>query len=72
MGGRGSKSGVPKIGDQVFIEPGVKMFGKIVVGNNVAIGANAVVTKNLPDNVVALGVPAKIISHKGSQDYIIY
>ncbi len=72
IGGRGKKTGVPKIGDRVFIAPGAKIFGAITIGNDVAIGANAVVTKNLPDNAVAVGVPAKIISYKGSQDFIFY
>ena len=71
-GGRGDKSGVPKVGDRVFIGPGAKIFGPIVIGNDVAIGANAVVTKDLPDNAVAVGIHAQIISYKGSQDYIFY
>ncbi len=70
IGGRGEKMGVPTIGDRVFISPGAKIFGAITIGNDVIIGANAVVNKSLPDNAVAAGVPAKIISHKGSQDYI--
>lgn len=71
VGGRGDKSGVPKIGDRVYIAPGAKIFGAITIGNDVAIGANAVVTKDLPDNAVAVGIPAKIINYKGSQDFII-
>ena len=37
--------GIPIIGDCVYIGPEVKVIGKIIVGNNVAIGANAIVTK---------------------------
>jgi serine O-acetyltransferase len=70
VGGRGEKAGIPKLGDQVFVGPGACIFGMVTIGNNVAIGANAVVTKDLPDNAVAAGVPAKIISYKGSQDFI--
>lgn len=70
MGGRGSKKGCPCIGDRVYIAPGARVFGAIVIGNDVAIGANAVVTKDLPDNAVAVGIPAKIINYKGSQDFI--
>lgn len=62
----------PIIGDNVYIGPGAKLFGKIKIGNNVAIGANAVVNKNVPDNVTVAGVPAKIINHKGSDGLIIY
>ncbi|TKB23959.1 serine acetyltransferase [Desulfopila sp. IMCC35006] len=69
--GRGNKWGLPVIGDYVYIGPGAKIFGKIVIGNHVAIGANAVVTKDLPDMAVAVGVPAKIISFQGSRDFIV-
>lgn len=71
IGGRGEKSGCPKIGDRIFIGAGAKIIGKIIIGNDVAIGANAVVTKDLPDSSVAVGIPAKIISNKGSKDFII-
>lgn len=70
VGGRGANSGVPRIGDRVYIAPGAKIFGAITIGNDVAIGANAVVTKDLPDNAVAVGIPAKIISYQGSQDFV--
>ena len=62
----------PIIGDNVYIGPGAKLFGKIKIGNNVAIGANAVVNKDVPDNVTVAGVPAKIINHKGSEGLMIY
>ncbi len=64
------KKDPPSFGDNVYIGPGAKIFGAITIGNNVAIGANAVVTKDLPDNAVAVGVPARIISTNGSADYI--
>ena len=63
---RSKKAGYPKIGDNCFICPGAKVLGGITVGNNVVIGANAVVTKDVPDNAVVGGIPAKIISLKGS------
>jgi serine O-acetyltransferase len=72
MGGRGDKKGTPKLGDRVYVGPGACIFGSITIGNDVAIGANAVVTKDLPDNAVAVGVPAKIISYQGSKDFITY
>ncbi|MFP3125351.1 serine O-acetyltransferase [Ectobacillus funiculus] len=56
------KGGVPKIGNNVYIGPGAKIFGGITIGNNVSIGANSVVTKDLPDNVTVVGIPAKIIA----------
>lgn len=50
----------PQIGDNVDIGAGAKLLGQITIGNNVAIGANAVVTCNVPDNHIAVGVPAVI------------
>ncbi|ADF37972.1 serine O-acetyltransferase [Priestia megaterium] len=58
------KGKTPILGDNIYIAPGVKIFGGITIGNNVSIGANAVVNKSFPDNVVIAGIPAKIISHK--------
>ena len=69
--GRGGLQKIPKIGNRVFIGPGAKIFGGIHIGDDVAIGANAVVNKNLPDMAVAVGVPAKSVSYKGSMDFII-
>lgn len=67
---RGKKKGCPTIGDNVYIGPGAKIFGNIRIGNNVAIGANAVVTEDVPDNAVVVGIPAKVISYNGSDGYV--
>jgi serine O-acetyltransferase len=40
---------------------GVKIFGKVTIGDDVVIGANSVVTKDIPDNAIVGGIPAKII-----------
>ena len=50
----------PDIGDNVDIGAGAKVLGPIRIGNNVAIGANAVVLCDVPDNCVAIGVPAVV------------
>lgn len=55
---------VPTIGDHCYIGPGAKIFGKITIGNNVKIGANAVVTKDAPDNAVLVGIPARNIAEE--------
>ncbi len=68
--GRGDQQFVPLIGDRVYIGPGAKLFGKLTIGNDVAIGANAVVTRDLPDNAVAVGIPAKVINLGSSRDFI--
>jgi serine O-acetyltransferase len=50
----------PVIGDNVDIGAGAKLLGPIRIGNNTIIGANAVVLCDVPDNSVAVGVPAVI------------
>lgn len=49
------------VGDNVYISTGVTVLGPVKIGNNVTIGAGAVVTKDIPDNAIVAGVPAKII-----------
>ena len=67
---RGERAGTPVIGDQVYIGPGAVVFGAITVENNAAIGANCVVTKDVPENGVVVGIPGKVISHDGSVGYV--
>jgi serine O-acetyltransferase len=57
----GSRGPLPVIGDNVFVGPGSKCIGGRI-GSNVVIGANSVVTKDVNDNCVVAGVPAKVIS----------
>lgn len=55
----------PTIGDNVYIGPGSKIFGKITIADGVAIGANSVVNKScLEKNVVLVGSPAKIVGER--------
>lgn len=58
----------PAIGDNVEICCGAKLIGGIKVGNNVLIGANAVVTKDIPDNSIVAGIPAKVIGELANGD----
>jgi len=67
---RGDRKGCPVIGDNVYIGPGAKVIGNVHVGNDVAIGANCVVTQDIPDNSVVVGVPGKVISSEGSMGYV--
>jgi serine acetyltransferase len=67
----GSSPGVPKVGNNVYIGPGSILIGGIIIGDNVAIGSNAVINKTVPDNSVVVASPAKIVSHKGSSNYVI-
>ena len=49
------------VGDNVYIGNNVILLPGVTVGSNVVIGAGAVVSKDIPDNSVAVGVPAKVI-----------
>ena len=65
----GQDAAVPSIGNNCYIGPGAKLFGAIRLGDNVAIGANAVVNKSFPEGNVTLGgVPARVLSNKSSRD----
>lgn len=68
---RGPHKGAPVIGDNVYVGPGAKIIGNVRIGNHAAIGANSVVTKDVPDHAVAAGVPARVISEAGSTGYVI-
>ncbi|MFC6276910.1 serine O-acetyltransferase [Psittacicella hinzii] len=66
LGGTGKECGDrhPKINQGVMIGAGAKVLGNIRIGENVKIGANSVVLKEVPDYTVAAGVPARIISQQ--------
>ena len=49
----------PTLKDNVVVGSGAQVLGPIIVGENAKIGANAVVTKNVPDNAIMVGIPAK-------------
>jgi serine O-acetyltransferase len=68
LGNKDNVENKPTIGDYVAFGPGSKAFGEITIGTNVFIAPNAVVTKDVPNNVTVGGIPAKIISNKGPWD----
>ena len=49
----------PTLKDNVVVGSGAKVLGPIVIGKNAKIGSNAVVTKDVPENAVMIGIPAK-------------
>lgn len=63
----GKAHGIPKLGNNVYVGGGSFVFGDITIGNNVTVGANSVVNKDVPDNAVVAGAPAKIIRMKEKQ-----
>ena len=54
------------IGDDVYFGPGAKVIREVRIGDRVRIGANAVVTRDLPDDCTAVGVPARIVCKKST------
>lgn len=62
----------PIIGDNVFIGPGVKIYGDITVGNGIAIAPNTVVNRSFKEPDVTLGgVPALVIARRGSEGHLV-
>ena len=61
IGGTSKQYDVPVIGDNCLIGPGAKILGPISIGNNCVIGANSVVTKDVSDNTLVGGIPAKVL-----------
>ncbi|MBV6625393.1 MAG: serine acetyltransferase [Rivularia sp. (in: Bacteria)] len=57
----------PKVGKRVNIGAGAKLFGDISIGDGAAIGANAVVLRDVPSGATAVGIPATIVKSKVSQ-----
>lgn len=68
IAGRNNR-GTPIIGKNVFIGCGACVLGGIKIGDNVSIGANAVVITDIPNNAVVVGVPGKVvkITNEGEQ-----
>ena len=71
IGSTGVSDMAPQIGDNVFIASGARILGNISLGNDIAVGANAVVTKSFKENHITIaGVPAKKISDHGSVGFV--
>jgi serine O-acetyltransferase len=62
--------GSPIIGNRVDIGAGAKLLGKIRIGDDVLIGANAVVITDVPPNSIAVGVPARILPRKSREQEV--
>ncbi len=64
IGAEGRQS--PVLGDDVFLGAGSKIVGPVTIGDDVRIGANAVVVKDIPRGATAVGIPAKVVRMRGS------
>ena len=67
LGGTGKEKGKrhPTIGNNVVIGAGAKVLGSFKVGDNVKIGAGSVVNKPVPPDSTVVGVPGKVVVHRG-------
>ena len=70
VSGLGDKRGVPVIGNNVYIGANAVIAGKISVSDNSLIGACSLVSSDVPEKGVVVGVPAAVVSHKSSKGYI--
>ena len=71
-GGEDAEGECPVIGDRVYVGPGAAIVGPIRVGDDALVGVGAVVTRDVPARGVAAGNPARVISLKGSFNFIFY
>ena len=58
----------PTLENKVVVGSGAQILGPVIVGANAKIGANAVVTKNVPENAIMIGIPAKNINTSSEED----
>lgn len=71
-----TRIGTVKIGNNVFVGAGTIILPGVCIGNNVVIGAGSVVSKDIPDNSLAVGTPAKVVCdldsylHKKSEELL--
>ena len=67
--GEENEDGYPEIGNNAYLGTGAKILGGIRIGDNVTVGANSVVTKDVPDNVIVAGVPARILRNRQPAEF---
>jgi serine O-acetyltransferase len=70
VSGLGINRGTPILGNNIYIGANAVLAGKINIGNNVLVGACTMVNRSFPDDSVLVGVPALVVSQKGSKGYI--
>lgn len=66
------RSGAPTIGDRVWVGPGAVVAGDVTVGDDAAVGAISLIVRDVPPRGVAVGVPARLVSRRGSFAQVMY
>lgn len=71
LGGGGyddvSRDGLPTIGDDCYIFDGAKVFGAVTVGDRVVVGTNSVVSRDVPSDVIVVGIPARVVKRRDTE-----
>jgi serine O-acetyltransferase len=69
---RNPRPGAPTLGDRVWVGPGAVIAGDLTVGNDAAVGAISLVVRDVPPRGVVVGVPARLVSRRGSFTQVMY
>ncbi|MGO8889868.1 MAG: hypothetical protein ACLP8X_15520 [Streptosporangiaceae bacterium] len=69
---RTSKPPLPTLGDRVWVGPGAVVAGDVAIGDDASVGANSLVVRDVPPRGVVLGVPARLVSRRGSFTQVRY
>jgi serine O-acetyltransferase len=69
LGGTGKEKGKrhPTLGNNVVVAAGAKVLGNIKIGDNVKIGAGSVVVRDVPSDSTVVGIPGRVVRHKGKR-----
>lgn len=63
---------VPTLGNRVWVGPGAVIAGRVTVADDASVGANSLLVRDVPERGVVLGVPARLVSRRGSFEQVIY
>lgn len=63
-GNKDNQENIPTIGDNVKLYTGCKVIGNVTIGNNAEVAPNAVAVKDVPENAIVAGIPARILKIK--------
>jgi len=71
LGGTGKETGKrhPTLKNDIVVGSGAKILGNITIGNNVRVGSGSVVIENVPDDSTVVGIPGRVVVHKGQKNH---